>query len=80
MAHGGVLDGPGGHSQAHIAKVLGHSSTATTDRYLHLAPEHLKAAVEAVEAASMASQMATQTPPPVPPVSAPGGSATLPAS
>jgi len=45
-----------GHSQVQIAKVLGHSSTATTDRYMHLAPEYLKAAVDAIEAESKAAQ------------------------
>ncbi len=39
-----------GHSQVQIAKVLGHATTATTDRYMHLSPAHLREAVEALEA------------------------------
>ena len=39
-----------GYSAVQIAKVLGHASTATTDRYMHLAPDHLRAAVEAIDA------------------------------
>jgi len=39
-----------GYSAVQIAKVLGHASTATTDRYMHLAPDHLRAPVEAIDA------------------------------
>ena len=46
-------------SQVQISKVLGLASTATTDRYMHLAPEHLKGAVDAIEA-TLATQRATQ--------------------
>jgi integrase len=40
-----------GQSQVQIAKVLGHATTATTDRYMHLGPAHLRGAVTALEAA-----------------------------
>jgi integrase len=40
-----------GHSQVQIAKVLGHATTATADRYMHLSPAHLRSAVDSLEAA-----------------------------
>lgn len=35
-----------GYSQVKIAKLLGHATTATTDRYMHLSPAHLKDAAD----------------------------------
>jgi integrase len=52
-----------GQSQVQIAKVLGHATTATTDRYMHLGPAHLRGAVNALEAAmqgTTAAQPGTQ--------------------
>jgi integrase len=43
-----VLAGVG---PAHVAKVLGHSSQAITEKYYHLAPKHLAEGVSAVDAA-----------------------------
>ena len=34
-----------------IAKLLGHASTATTRRYTHLNPTHLRATVDALDEA-----------------------------
>jgi integrase len=38
-----------GHSSKEIAGVLGHSNSATTDKYMHLTPEHLRAPVQALD-------------------------------
>ncbi|HZE89280.1 MAG TPA: site-specific integrase [Verrucomicrobiae bacterium] len=39
-----------GMTEIEIAKLLGHATTATTRRYTHLQPAHLKAAVRAIDA------------------------------
>ena len=39
-----------------VGKLLGHSSSAMTERYSHLAPDHMKAAVSALERAMEASK------------------------
>lgn len=48
-----------GESEVIIAKLLGHASTKTTERYMHLQPKHLRAAVRTLDAA-LASRMDTQ--------------------
>ncbi len=48
-----------GHSLVEIAKILGHATTATADRYMHLSPSHLRSAVQALEA--VLGPTATQT-------------------
>jgi hypothetical protein len=68
-----------GHSAVQIAKVLGHATTATTDRYMHLSPSHLRSAGNAVEAALdvPATQSATNLISPDPAKNDPAGSAML---
>lgn len=39
-----------GYSEVLIAEVLGHATTATTKRYMHLRPQHLRAPIDALEA------------------------------
>lgn len=39
-----------GYSAVQIAKVLGHATTATTDRYMHLSPRHLREPMQAIDA------------------------------
>lgn len=39
-----------GCSEVQIAKLLGHATTATTKRYMHLSPEHLRGAVDRLSA------------------------------
>lgn len=48
-----------GESEVIIAKLLGHASTKTTERYMHLQPKHLKGAVRTLDAA-LASRVDTQ--------------------
>jgi len=63
-----------GQSQVQIAKVLGHVTTATTDRYMHLGPAHLRGAVNALEAAMQGTEaVQTDSQPGTKPGTAPAG-------
>lgn len=39
-----------GHSEVQIAALLGHATTATTKRYMHISPSHLRSATAALAA------------------------------
>jgi integrase len=58
-----------GESEVKIAKLLGHASPRTTERYMHLSPEHLRGTASKLDEAIRATvpQAAPQNPPQNPP-------------
>jgi len=54
-----------GRSQKEIQELLGHATSRTTDSYMHLSPEHLRATIRALDE-GLGMDTPVDTPPPNP--------------